>query len=297
MTGGPARLAPPILGAAELALLSRLHLVHRRPRRGLYPGQRRSPRSARSPEFADFRPYSTGDDLRQVDWRAFARFERLMLRLSVAEEESALNVVVDASESMTLGTPSKWAAARRLAGAVAVLGLGAMDRVAVGLLRPAGPCTPHLRRGAGAGRVLAFLAEVDPAGTAGPDDLARLRWLRPGLTVVISDFLVEQSWAPALAGLRAGRQEPLLWQVLAPEEEVPVLSGDVELRDVESDRRRELTVTPRLIQDYLRALAAHRDQLRRQAAGADGRFLHTASADGLESSMLAALRAGVVRRG
>src|SRR5438309_11253387 len=88
-----------VLSAAEQALLGRLELAPRRPVAGLYAGQRRSPRTARSPEFADFRPYTPGDDVRQVDWAAFARLERLLLRLHVAEDEAALNIVLDASLS------------------------------------------------------------------------------------------------------------------------------------------------------------------------------------------------------
>ena len=122
-----------MLSPAELNLLSRLDLAYRRPVSGLYAGERRSPRAARSPEFADFRPYVAGDDFRQIDWRAYARLERLMLRLYVAEEESSLNLVLDASASMEVGTPPKWPAARRLASALAFLGLSGMDRVAVGV--------------------------------------------------------------------------------------------------------------------------------------------------------------------
>ncbi|HLQ60347.1 MAG TPA: DUF58 domain-containing protein [Candidatus Acidoferrales bacterium] len=284
-----------MLSAAELTLLGRLDLARRRPLSGMYAGERRSPRAARSPEFADFRPYSPGDDFRQIDWRAFARLERLMLRLYVAEEESSLNVVVDTSGSMALGSPPKWPAARKLAAAVTFLGLAAMDRVAAGVLGGSAH-TPHLRGRDGAGRLLSFLQRLEPGGSAGPGDLPGLRWPRPGLTVIISDFLNEEPWGSALAGLRHRRQEPVLWQVLAPDEEAPGLRGDLKLVDVESEAGRELTVTPSLVQDYLQALQAHRERLRRAAGGAWGRFLHSGSQDDLEASMLAGLRAGVVTR-
>src|SRR3981081_4789943 len=106
-----------MLTTAELNLLGRLELASRRPQRGLYAGERRSPRAARSPEFSDFRPYVSGDDFRQIDWRAYARLEKLILRLYVAEEEACLNVVLDTSASMALGDPPKWPAARRPAAA------------------------------------------------------------------------------------------------------------------------------------------------------------------------------------
>ena len=285
-----------MLTAAELTLLGRLDLAYRRPQSGLYAGERRSPRSARSPEFADFRPYVSGDDFRQIDWRAYARLEKLMLRLYVAEEEACLNVVVDASASMGLGDPAKWPAARRLAAALAFLGLAAMDRVQVGAL--GGGRLPPLRGRDGVSRIWAFLGGLEPGGEAGPADLRRTRWTRPGVTVVISDFLIEDaSWAPPLTALAARRQEPVLWQVLAPDEERPTISGDLKLVDHESERARELTITPGLIGEYQRALAAHRAALARAAQAAGGRFVVSSSADDLEAAMLAGLRAGVLRRG
>jgi len=296
-TATPVTSTSSILTTEELTSLARLELLYRRPHRGDHPGERRSPRMGSSPEFADFRSYSTGDDLRRIDWKAFARFDRLILRLDVAEEETALNIVVDASDSMTFGSPPKWLAARRLAAALTLIGLGEADRVAVGVLRRGGPFTPHLRRGGGAGRAMSFLSGVEPEGTAGPADLAALRWLRPGMTIVISDFLVDEPWSDALAGLRSARHEPVLWQILAPEEEHPDLDGDFVLRDIESAAEMELTVTPRLVREYLAALSEHRKGLVKQVGGASGRFLNTLSNDDLHGSVLAGLHGGVLRRG
>jgi len=76
-----------------------------------------------------------------------------------------------------------------------------------------------------------------------------------------------------------------------------VLTGDLKLIDAETDRARELTITPGLQQEYLRALATHRDKLARASQTAGGRFLHTSSSDDLEAEMVAGLRAGVVKRG
>jgi uncharacterized protein (DUF58 family) len=290
-----------LLSAAELTLLSRLDLAYRRSRNGLYAGERRSPRAARSPEFSDFRPYVPGDDFRQIDWRAYARLERLTLRLYVAEEEACLNVVLDASESMALGSPPKWPAARRLAAALAFLGLAAMDRVTLGTLD--GRFLPPLRGRDGVGRMWQFLEGLEPAGESGPDGLARLRWARPGMTVVVSDFMAGDQdgaaadWSPALAAVGGRRQEPVLWQVLAPDEERPWITGDLKLVDPETGRDREITITPAVVADYERALAALRDRLSRGAEAAGGRFLSSESGADLERHMLAGLRAGVLRRG
>ena len=290
-----------MLSAAELTLLSRLDLVYRLPRSGLYAGERRSPRAARSPEFADFRPYVAGDDFRQIDWRAYARLERLTLRLYVAEEEACLNVVLDTSASMAAGSPPKWPAARRLAAALAFLGLGAMDRVVVGTLD--GASLPPLRGNDRVARVWRFLEELRPGGASGPDELARARWMRPGLTVVLSDFLAGDpdrgpaDWGPAVAGLRNRRQEVVLWQVLAPDEERPAISGDLKLVDTESELARELTITPAVLAQYERALAGLRAGLRRAAEASGGRFAHSLAGEPLAAALLDGMRAGIVRRG
>lgn len=289
-----------MLSPAELSLLSRLDLAFRRPVSGLYAGERRSPRAARSPEFADFRPYVAGDDFRQIDWRAYARLEKLMLRLYVAEEESALNVVVDASDSMALGSPPKWQAARRLAAALSFVGLSSMDRVAVGVLGDRRRRTPHLRGRDGVARIFSFLESVEVGGSASPAELGDLDWPRPGMTMVISDFLADDDsgggWTAPLAGLRRRRQEPLLWQILSPDEELPTFTGDWLLVNAESGQSRELTITPALIAEYLANLAAHRTLLRRSAEGAGGRFVASLSADSLETQMAAGMSRGAIRR-
>ena len=285
-----------MLSPAELRLLSRLDLAHRRPVSGLHAGERRSPRAARSPEFSDFRPYVAGDDFRQIDWRAYARLERLMLRLYVAEEETSLNVVLDASGSMLVGSPPKWPAARRLAAALAFLGLSSMDRVAVGVLGDRRLRTQHLRGKEGVARIWSFLESIEPSGSALPAMLGDLDWPRPGMTVVISDFLTEEPWAAAAAGLRRRRQEPLLWQVLAPDEESPTLAGDWKLIEAESGQARELTITPALVAEYLSNLDRHRSALRRAAEAAGGRMLASLSSQELEEQMLAGLTAGVITR-
>ena len=285
-----------MLTPADLNLLSRLDLAYRRPVSGLYAGERRSPRAARSPEFADFRPYAPGDDFRQIDWRAYARLERLVLRLYVAEEEASLNIVLDASASMLAGAPPKWPAARRLAAALAFLGLSSMDRVAVGVLGDGRLRTQHLRGKDGVARIWAFLESIEPRGAAQPSLLGELEWPRPGMTVVVSDFLTEQTWAAAAAGLRRRRQEPLLWQLLAPDEENPTLTGDWKLIETESEHERELTITPALVAEYRENLARHRSGVRQAAEAAGGRMLASLSSEELRDQLLAGMTAGVLRR-
>jgi hypothetical protein len=176
-----------------------------------------------------------------------------------------------------------------------------MDRVTLGTFD--GRHLPPLRGRDGVGRIWQFLEGLEPAGESGPADLGRLRWLRPGMTVVVSDFMAADAegaaadWAPAMAALAGRRQEPVLWQVLAPDEERPFITGDLKLIDPETGRDREITITPAVVADYERSLAALRSRLARSAEAAGGRFVASDSAANLEQAMLAGLKIGVLRRG
>jgi len=122
-------MAVPLLEPALLRRLEGLALQVRRAVSGQMGGERRSRRRGQSVEFADFRSYTPGDDYRLIDWNAYARLDRFMLRLFVAEEELPLSIFVDLSGSMDWGTPNKAETARRLAGAIAYVALSALDRV------------------------------------------------------------------------------------------------------------------------------------------------------------------------
>ena len=98
-----------------LAQLERLALLSRRAFRGRVKGERRSPRKGISVEFSDYRPYGIGDDLRYVDWNIYGRLDRLYVKLFVDEEDLCLNLLLDASASMSFGAPSKLAYGARLA--------------------------------------------------------------------------------------------------------------------------------------------------------------------------------------
>ena len=119
---------------AFLRRLEQLELASRRLTAGRMKGERRSVRRGQSVEFADYRNYSAGDDLRQLDWNVYARLERLFIKLFVEEEDVTVHVLVDASRSMDFGEPNKLTFARRAAGALAYLGLAHLDRVSVAFL-------------------------------------------------------------------------------------------------------------------------------------------------------------------
>ncbi|HET9416738.1 MAG TPA: DUF58 domain-containing protein, partial [Candidatus Limnocylindria bacterium] len=126
---------------AFLRRLEQLELASRRLTAGRMKGERRSVRRGQSVEFADYRTYAMGDDLRQLDWNAYARLERLFVKLFVEEEDVTVHLLVDASRSMDYGQPNKLDAARRAAAALGYLGLASMDRVSIAFLGD-GTATP-----------------------------------------------------------------------------------------------------------------------------------------------------------
>ena len=114
----------PLLSPQMLAQLERLELVSRKIFRGQMKGERRSRRKGRSVEFADFRNYVQGDDLRFLDWNLYARLDKLFLKLFLEEEDLHFYTLIDTSASMTFGEPSKLQHAKQLAAALGFIGPG-----------------------------------------------------------------------------------------------------------------------------------------------------------------------------
>ena len=97
----------PLLSPAERSRLDALDLASRKLLRGGLQGERRAKQKGQSVEFADFRPYTIGDDLRRIDWNLYARLDKLILRLFLEEQDLSLTVLIDVSPSMAAGDPPK----------------------------------------------------------------------------------------------------------------------------------------------------------------------------------------------
>ncbi len=264
----------PLLEPTLLRRLEALALLVRRAVKGQMGGERRSMRRGRSPEFADFRSYTPGDDYRLIDWNAYARLDRFMLRLFVAEEELPLNLFVDLSGSMDWGKPNKAATARRLAGAIAYVALAALDRVRLTVFAegPASGGAPHRGRRA----VQELFARLQSFPVGGPTDYTKLVWpiarQQPGMTVLITDGLGESPIEPALSALQQARQEGAILQLLAPQEITLDWTGDARLKDAESGIEREFTSTPATQSAYRTALARRTEEIERMARRRGMRF-------------------------
>src|SRR6186713_2543132 len=159
----PETLASPLLSPQLLAQLERLGLMTRKIFRGRMKGERRSRRKGQSVEFADFRNYVPGDDLRFIDWNLFARLDRLFLKLFLEEEDLHFYCLIDASGSMGFGEPTKLLFAKQLAAALGFIGLCRADRVKIESLgtssRKPGPT---LRGRSSLWRMQEYLAGIEP---------------------------------------------------------------------------------------------------------------------------------------
>jgi uncharacterized protein (DUF58 family) len=288
----------PLLEAPLLRRLDALALVVRRAVKGEMGGERRSMRRGRSPEFADFRSYTPGDDYRLIDWNAYARLDRFMLRLFVAEEELPLNLFVDLSGSMDWGRPNKAVTARRLAGALAYVALAALDRVRLTVFAagPASGGAPH--RGRHAAQEIFTRIQSFPVG--GPTDYGRLvrpiSRQRPGMTVLVTDGLGESPIEPAIDALQLARQEGAVIQLLAPQELEPGWTGDATLRDAETGLEREFTATPVTQAGYRTALLRRTEVIERLARRRGLRFVRLTTDQPVDDMVARTLRrAGLLR--
>src|SRR5438552_10137646 len=161
----------PLLDGKFLAKLEQLELVSRKIFIGVMKGERRSKRKGQSVEFADYRNYVVGDDLRHLDWNLFARLDRLFIRLFLEEEDLHFTILIDNSLSMDFGNPTKLHYARQVAAALAFIGLVNMDRVVIEAFNDRLPQSMPAARGRRSlWRVMDFLHKLEPAG---PSDLRR----------------------------------------------------------------------------------------------------------------------------
>lgn len=253
-------VATPLLGPQLLAQLERLELVSRKVFRGRMKGERRSKRKGQSVEFADFRSYVHGDDLRFIDWNTYARLDRLFLKLYLEEEDLHFYALIDASASMDFGEPSKLRYATQLAAALGFIGLVRSDRVRIETLgqsvRQPGPVWRGRRS---LWRMVNHLEQIEPGENVSLAEGVKNFCLRnsgKGIVVLISDLLDKDGFQEALRYLVARQMDAYVVHVLSPEEMNPEIKGDLRLVDCEDADVAEITVSAPLLKRYQQTLAA-----------------------------------------
>ncbi|NLF70987.1 MAG: DUF58 domain-containing protein [Candidatus Anammoximicrobium sp.] len=255
-----------LLSPELLTQLERLELVTRKVFRGRMKGERRSRRRGQSVEFADFRNYVAGDDLRFIDWNLYARLEKLFLKLFLEEEDLHFYALIDASASMDFGEPTKLHFAKQLAASLGFIGLCRADRVKIEALgaartRPG----PVLRGRQSLWRMLESVERIEPGANVPLATSVKdfcLRNSGKGILVLISDLMDKSGYESALRFLLAQDLDVYVLHVLSPEELEPNVKGDLKLVDCEDQDIAEITVSRPLLDRYRRTLAAFIDGAR-----------------------------------
>jgi uncharacterized protein (DUF58 family) len=249
-----AQTKTPLLDPEFLTKLEQLELVSRRIFVGRMKGERRSKRRGASVEFADYRNYSVGDDLRHLDWNVYGRLDKLFIKLFLEEEDLHVSVLLDTSLSMDFGDPTKLQYGKQVAAALAFIGLVNHDRIrldAVGSGLAEG--LSGLRGRSQMWRVVQYLEHLEASGRSDLKAAAKafaIRHMGKGVVIVISDFLDKAGYEDALRYLLARQLDIYVIQVLSQEEVEPELAGDLRLVDAEDGDVTEISVSAPLLKRY-----------------------------------------------
>jgi uncharacterized protein (DUF58 family) len=265
-----------LFNESTLRKLEQLTLIAERVRVGVMKGDRRSRKRGTSIEFADYRNYTKGDDLRRLDWNVYARLERPFIKLLEEEEDLAVHLLVDASASMnwpdgeesttnSQHSTNKLVYGLQLTGALGHISLTSGDLLTVSLLHSGGDrhWGPH-RNQQNSLRLLQFL-ETGVAGGITDLNLSMRNYAlygrRPGLLFLISDLLSPNGYQDGLNALQSRGYEIGLIHLLSPDEVDPPVSGDLKLVDVETGQDAEITLDPTTLNQYRDRLRAWQSEI------------------------------------
>jgi uncharacterized protein (DUF58 family) len=283
--------------------LKNLSLVAARIRSGQVKGERRSLRKGTSIEFADYRTYSPGDDLRRVDWNIYARLDRPFVKLFEEEEDLAVHLLLDASGSMDwgLGNTNKFQFALRLGGGLGLIAINKNDQLTFSLI--AGEEVIHqlgpLRGRGNLPRLLKFLEGQKPNGDTNLNEALQNYSRKPGragLAIVISDLFSPQGYSHGIRALQKKGYEVIVIQVHSPDELQPAFSGDIRLVDRETSQVQEVTMTPGLHRLYQERLQAWHQEIKTNLRALGVHFFTLETSTNWDRFILNDLRqAGLIR--
>ena len=250
-----------------LTRLEYLSIVSKRVFRGQLLAQRRTMQMGSGIEFSEHREYTTGDDLRYLDWNIYARHGDLLLKRFQEEQDLHVYLLLDCSRSMAFGSPAKFDLARHLAAALAYIALSDLDRIAI--IAYADGVVAELPVTRGKARILPLMKFLTDLSTSGADtDLGKAvqglvhRGTRSGLAIVISDLFDEHGFQRGLDQLRYHRFDTHVIQLHDPKEADPELLGDAELVDIETGTARKVTISERSLKTYKKLFADHQTAVR-----------------------------------
>ena len=281
--------------------LEQLQLLARRRSKSTAKGERRSGARGQSVEFADYRTYVPGDDLRRIDWNLFGRLERLFLKLYEEERELPVTIYLDSSESMSFGRVSKFDFARQVAAGVGYVALCGFDRVTVEpfpLADDQAGLVGELRAVRGRRSAMRFfdnLNRLKAGGTADFNQALRLGAMKhraQGVIVVLSDFLDPAGYEDGLKSLASRGSEVHAVQILAPEELEPSSFGDLRVIDSETGAEQEVTFGKYRLKSYRATVQNYCRRLQEYCRARGIRYQLVQSDTPIDDLLLKAMRTG-----
>jgi uncharacterized protein (DUF58 family) len=251
--------------------LDYLAMVSRRVFSGAMRAERRTKKTGSGVEFADHRDYVPGDDFRYLDWAAYQRFGRLLIRLYEEEEDLSIYFILDSSASMGFGGGEKLRQAKRLCAALAYVGLANLDRIAIVTANDEISGRMQSTRGkARIFRVFRFLTAVKAEGATDLGDAMKTfvaQHKRRGLAVVLSDLYDPAGFERGINVLRYAKFEPFVIHLVDGADAKPELRGDVRVYDCETGDEREVTVTAKVLERFAAAYEEHLEEVKRFCVG------------------------------
>ncbi len=277
-----------------LKKLEYLHVVSKR----AFAGQNRADRLARKRgrglEFADHRQYSAGDDFRHIDWKAFQRLNRLLLRLFDEEQDLPIYLFLDASRSMI--EPAKFDQARRVIAGLCYIGLAHLDRVTI--LPFGAGLHDETVPGRGKGRIFRVFDMLEQMETTGDTNLRGAftqfasRTRQSGLAVVVSDFLDPNGFENGLKLLASMGHDVFVVHIASQSDRDPGSLGEVRFVDAETGELRDVEVTPALAEAYGAAWQKHAEELERFCGRYNLGYLRADAETPFEQIILSTFRKG-----
>ena len=275
-------------------------LVFKRLYSGELAASKRSKEVGSGIEFSDRREYIPGDDYRYVDWKALGRLDRTFVRLFVEEKDLKVNIIVDSSGSMEIGSPPKIETAMKLGAVLAYMVLVNLDRVSLTVFSEGvGEFVPPARGRARIRKILDILGDIDTGGTT---DLTKLaggitaRDRKSGLSIIISDLLVPGGFDECVSKLIYHGSEVSVIRVLADEDRSPSMLGELRLVDSETGTKINVTATPRIIAAYEKTFKAMSRKLEADAMRRGVNFVTVFNTQTFDEQVSAVLRALAKRK-
>ncbi len=243
-----------ILDPGFIKRLERLSLLSKKIFAGKVQSLRRSTHKGNSAEFADYRSYELGDDLRYIDWNIYARLEKLLIKLFVAEEELSLYIIIDNSKSMCCPDDEKFIYAKKIAAALSYISLANLDRVGISAF--SNKLDVHVMPSRGRKHFFTCVHYIESMEEDGGTSINKALFefakimKRPGVVLLISDFFDPEGYESGLSFLQYKKFDVNIVQVFNPIERDMTLQGDLRLTDVETNEFIDVTVTEKLTKMY-----------------------------------------------